>query len=274
MERSSGEDPAFGAYAPRGLKAWWLAMCQKMPIRRLALWMRKPLKSAFGDWVDVELWGLKLRLASRGNLTEQRLLYMARHYDKFEREFLAEVLTEGSVFFDIGANAGAYSLYVASLRRTGLLIEAFEPDPELCRRFRYNIAENQLSEICLNEVALGLEDGRLILQQGNGNLGQNEVLETGEGLSVTVRSLASIVKEKGIASIDVLKIDIEGHERGVLEPFFASEDASLWPQWVICEELTESGLSDGAQVLLDAGYEIVLKTRMNGIFRRDRLLRA
>ena len=47
--------------------------------------------------VDVEVWGLKLRLHSRGNLSEQRLLLMPQHLDELERRTLARELKAGDV---------------------------------------------------------------------------------------------------------------------------------------------------------------------------------
>ncbi|MEN9840916.1 MAG: hypothetical protein RL376_716, partial [Verrucomicrobiota bacterium] len=61
-----------------GPRRWLLSLLHALPTgsawRRLALWLRKPLKNALPPLVDVEIWGLRLRLKTRGNLSEQRLL--------------------------------------------------------------------------------------------------------------------------------------------------------------------------------------------------------
>jgi hypothetical protein len=77
---------------------------------RLALWLRKPLKSALPEYTDVLVWGLRLRLRSRGNLSEQRLILMPQFLDHRELSTLADFMSGGGVFLDIGANAGVYSL--------------------------------------------------------------------------------------------------------------------------------------------------------------------
>ena len=238
-----------------------------MPLRRLALWMRKPLKNALGDLVDIETWGLHLRLSTRDNLSEQRLLFMPRHLDPRERAILATELKDGGVFFDIGANAGTYSLWLASRRIADLHIEAFEPDPLLCERFKWNMIENRLGSVFLNEFALGANEGELRLARVEENLGQNHLISGGDGLVVRVKTLAGVLEEKRLDRIDALKIDVEGHEAEVLHPLFADVEKELWPQLVICEALRREGKREGAKVLLDAGYQFCEATRMNGIFR-------
>lgn len=256
----------FGSYRPKSIKGLWLKLCQCMPIRRLALWMRKPLKKSFGEWVDVDLWGLRLRLAPKGNLTEQRLLYMPKHYDTKERAILRDLLSGGGVFLDIGANAGAYSLYLASCGFAGVKIEAFEPDPKLCARFKYNLTENKLIDVCLNEYALGREDGEFVLLANRGNRGQNQVVASGDGISVPIKTLTAVVEEKGIREIKLLKIDVEGHELEVLEPFYENVARGAWPTWIICEYLPGEQNEKCAELILSKGYRLHSRTRMNGIF--------
>lgn len=257
----------WGTYGISGWKKKWLTCCHAIKNRRLALWARKPLKNAFREWADVEVWGLHLRLSPKGNLSEQRLLLMPQHLDSREREILARELTGGGVFFDIGANAGVYSLWLASRKIAGLRIEAFEPDPTLCERLKFNLAENNLSSITLNEHALGAEAGELVLARGEGNLGQNEIVASGVGTKVAVKTLSQVLREKNIDKITALKIDIEGYERIVLESFFQETPFSVWPQLVICETLDGGVSTEGAKALLAAGYEVDEHTRMNGIFR-------
>lgn len=259
----------WGCYCAGRLKKNWLSCCHGIKNRRLALWARKPLKNSFREWADVEVWGLRLRLSPKGNLSEQRLLFMPQHLDPREREILAEELVNGGVFFDVGANAGVYSLWLASRKIANLRIEAFEPGPLLCTRLRVNLAENNLSSVTLNEHALGAENGELTLARSEKNLGENGISSSGEGMRVAMKTLAKVIQEKNIAKIDALKIDIEGYEGIVLESFFKETSSSVWPRLVICETLDRGVTSDGAKALLTAGYKLSEHTRMNGVFRRD-----
>ena len=238
--------------------------------RRIALWLRKPLKNAFGESVDCEVWGMKLRIRSKGNLSEQRLLLMPQFLDAAELRLLSRELKAGDVFLDIGANAGVYSLWVASQCPAGTRVEAFEPDPGLCARLRFNLETNGLGGVSLNPFALGQRAGEAVLVSGEGNSGENRI-EAGspaDGLRVRVERLPDVLQEKGITRVKALKIDVEGAEVEVLAPLFGDGDAGMFPEIIICE-LTEHVERGPLHELLAAhGYRLAERGRLNGIFRR------
>lgn len=240
MRSSTKTQKAWGAYVPSPPVALWLKLLHAIPPgrgwRRLALWLRKPLKNALSEWVDVVVWGLRLRLRARGNLSEQRMILMPQFLDRAERLEIASELRNGGLFFDIGANAGAYSLWAASSGGPGTRIEAFEPDPELCTALRFNKDENALKSITIHALALGRRDGEMTLIRGEANRGENRVQAAGaaDGLSVRMSTLPHFLGEYGIERIDVLKIDIEGNECDALEPLFLETPRATWPGLLIC----------------------------------------
>ena len=270
MTTSVSQPPPWGAHVLRGWRAAWVRLLHALPAgsvgRRLALWLRSPVKRALGDVVDAEIWGLKLRLQLRGNLSEQRLLFMPQHLDVTEREFLARELKAGGCFLDIGANAGVYSLWVASACGPQVRVEAFEPDPELCERLRFNLATNQLSHVHLNALALGDHEGEVRLISGAGNKGENRVETTGAGTAVPMTTLPAFLNRTGISRVDALKIDVEGHEADVLAPLFNHAPRTLWPRLLI-GEVTHDGDQRFARLLADHGYQLAAAGRLNGIYR-------
>lgn len=269
--------PEWGTYVPGLVARIWLKLLHAMPVcvgcRRLALWLRKPLKAMLKGWVDVEVWGLRLRLRARGNLSEQRLIYMPQFLDRAEREALAEQLNGGGVFLDIGANAGIYSLWVASLGRDNVRVEAFEPDPELCAGLAFNIETNGLDQVRVNESALGREVGVMHLVAGENNKGENRVEAEGEsqatGNEVKMTTLKRFLEECEIDRVAAMKIDIEGHELDVLEPFFAEASEDVWPQLLICEVVHDAD-SRLVSLFEQSGYRLVGKGRLNSIFQRTK----
>ncbi len=275
MFASLPTDAPWGSCAPKGWQRIWLRCLHAIPSgagwRRLALWLRKPIKNTFGEFVDVEIWGLKLRVRSRGNLSEQRLLLMPQFLDKTERDALAGFLCKGGVFFDIGANAGVYSLWIASLRNPAISAQAFEPSPELCALLSGNLATNQITNIQLNNCALGRTEGTVTLIAGSGNKGENRIATTpsaNEGLSVPMTTLPAFLAAKNIARIDALKIDVEGHEVDVLEPLFTGAPRDAWPRLIVCEVTQDKGNRLG-DLLAGHGYKLVSSGRLNGIYRLD-----
>ncbi len=241
-------------------------------MRRLVLWLRKPLKRVLSDWTDVTVWGLRLRLFPKGNLSEQRILLMPQYFDRAERLALANELAGGGVFLDIGANIGSYSLWAASLG-TDVRVEAFEPDTELCDRLRFNLKTNKLGErVKVNNMALGCEAGTMFLSRGEINRGQNQVVETSTAgaAEVRVETLPGFLRGAGIKQITALKIDVEGHEVAVLQPMFDEVPRSVWPPLIVCEiEKKYRSASDLAvwELLVDAGYVMEKRVRINGLFR-------
>jgi FkbM family methyltransferase len=270
--------PAWGVHSPAGWRRAWLGLLHAIPagsaFRRLAIWLRKPLKTAFGPWVDLTVWGLRLRVRSQGNLSEQRLLLMPQFLDTTERLALADALRGGGNFLDIGANAGVYSLWVASLRAPGLRVDAFEPDPELCASLRFNLATNALDSVRLHSLALGASECEVVLAAGAGNKGENHITTAAEanpssaaaGIRVPMTTLPAFLAREKLARIDALKIDVEGHEVSVLAPLFAGTPRSTWPRLLICE-LTHDRESRLAALLAENGYTLAARGRLNGIYR-------
>lgn len=276
LENSSHSTANWGTHSAHGWRALWLRFLHRLPTgkvwRRISLYLRKPLKSSLGDIVDVNIWNLRLRLRPRGNLSEQRLVLMPQHVDRIEREILATELKTGDVFFDIGANIGIYSYWVASRFGRDVRIEAFEPDPKLQARLGVNIANNPvaLANLRVNPVALGSSEGEVVLVAGDGNAGENRI-EAGsaQGTRVAMTTLPAFLVREKITRIDALKIDVEGHEIAVLEPLFKEVSRSVWPKLIICE-LTQD-LDHGLAALLTSnGYVLSARGRLNGIYRLHR----
>ncbi len=271
MPSSSSTQSAWGVHAPRGWHARWLALLHSLPAgagwRRVALWLRKPLKNKLPDPVDVTVWGLKLRLRPQGNLSEQRLIFMPQYLDRLERDLLARELSQGGVFFDIGANAGVYTLSVAAACGPKVRVEAFEPDPELCVRLNHNLATNHLSHVHLNQLALGRKEGTAVLVSTEGNKGENRVEAAGgSGTAVAMTTLPKFLKEKQLERIDALKIDVEGFELDVLEPLFDGVPKSAWPRLIVCE-LAHDPTEKLPALLARHGYHLSASSRLNGVYR-------
>lgn len=231
--------------------------------------MRRPLKYGARGPLDIRLWGLKLRLNPRGNLSEERWLFLPQFSDPTERRLLIEALRPGGVFFDIGANAGFYSFWVWSHFKDQVRIEAFEPDPEICRRIRFNLAANNIDSLHLNSIALSDRSGVARLQIGEKNRGTNRLDTTAEeGVEVEMVSLNEFVRREGVTSIDAMKIDVEGHETTILGHFFDHAPREVYPRLLICETLDPRQSDDPLRTLIEnAGYRLVARGRMNTVFR-------
>lgn len=242
-------------------------------MRRLALWLRHPLKHRLQGPVDTDTWGLKLRLMPRGNLCESRWLFMPQFIDRTEREFMRAHLPADGTFVDIGANAGLYSVWAASACFHGKgTVLAIEPDPELQRRITFNRDLNQLDNLHIAPCALGDTDGNASLVVGGKNRGENQLANSAtdgdaaaDEVSVPVRTLAGLLAERNIDRIDGLKIDIEGNEHAVMRHFFDTAPESLWPRFLIFESCTEAQAESMQALAESKGYRTAARGRLNTI---------
>ena len=118
-EQTQAEDSPFGAFAPQTTLARIIAWTRAAPDsffgRKIAYALRRlGLRTLRGKPVDIESLGARMRLYPDGNVCEKRVLFTPQYFDPLERELLAGRLREGFRFIDIGANIGAYSLFLAA----------------------------------------------------------------------------------------------------------------------------------------------------------------
>jgi FkbM family methyltransferase len=141
-----------------------------------------------------------------------------------EREQLGiflKALQANDVTYDIGASIGLNAILTALACPQGKVV-AFEPEPLIRQRFEANIALNAIDNLQVLPYALTKENGQLSLYTGGtdtvspslhgANVKQLEL----ETITVTARTIDSLIEEDKIAVPDVLKIDIEGAEYDAL----------------------------------------------------------
>jgi FkbM family methyltransferase len=144
--------------------------------------------------------------------------------DEFQiAQFKAKTNLQAPIVFDVGANCGYFSMRILDAYPSAT-VYAFEPQERLVREFEGVICENNLEERAFcHHYALGKQDGTALLYQNRSPISASTVQAKAakrkiiNRQSVTVRSLNSVLKEKMIEKIDILKIDVEGAEMDVLE---------------------------------------------------------
>jgi FkbM family methyltransferase len=116
---------------------------------------------------------------------------------------------------DGGANIGDSAVILAKIYSPTVLV-AMEPDPENFKLLLTNIAP--FSQIKAVQAALWTKDTQLSLFGKEDSTVSSYVTEAGAGgLSVAARSIQSLAAEQGLAGFDLVKLDIEGAEREILE---------------------------------------------------------
>ncbi len=207
--------------------------------------------------LDVTTWGIAMRLDPRRNITEKRLLLSPSRFELEERHILEANLKAGDCFVDVGANIGAYTLWVAKLiGPTGKGI-AIEPQPSVLARLRANIALNPAFNVQVFPCGAGPCEDNMRLSIGSSNEGGASMATRQGGdntVDVAIRPLLDMIVEGGLSRIDALKIDIEGFEDQALMPFFKAAPKSLWPRLLILERSDKDWTEDLMGVLTACGY--------------------
>jgi FkbM family methyltransferase len=157
------------------------------------------------------------------NTTVSSRLFYLGEYEKDNIEKCLSFLQPGSVFFDIGANIGIYSLSAA---RLGSRVFAFEPNPRVFPDLQNNIQLNNGLKIETFNCACSEMDGEvsftIAVDSAYSSLHatayNSEIWEFRQAEQVTVPSKKAdtLVNELNIDTVDLCKIDVEGGELNVL----------------------------------------------------------
>jgi FkbM family methyltransferase len=267
---------AFGKYPPRGVIARILQATRgcsaSWPGKRRAFFLRAiAVKALNGRPLDVERLGARMRLYPYNNVCEKRILFTPQYFDATERSLIESRIGNDFVFIDVGANIGGYTLFAAAHAGPRARILAIEPQPEIFERLVYNIRQNPFANVKAIDCALADRDGEITLFVDAKNRGETSMRVVhsdalGAQLRVTAKTLATIVAEEGFDRIDIIKLDVEGAEDLILEPFFATQPRSLWPRLIIMEHGDGRWSIDLPRILVERGYAEILKTRSNLIF--------
>jgi FkbM family methyltransferase len=142
--------------------------------------------------------------------------FWMRANDRQEEErLLASYLCEGDCMVDVGANVGTLALTAASCVGRAGMVHAFEGHPRIYRYLQKNVALNGFENVRAVNLAIGEISGATQFSDMRSD-DQNSIIRSSKGgITVPMRPLDAL----GIVEpvIHLLKIDVEGYERFVLE---------------------------------------------------------
>lgn len=126
-------------------------------------------------------------------------------------------IKDGDVIIDIGANVGSYPVF-ALTKAKNLNIFCFEPDLRNFNLLKKNIDENRgRGEVKIFNLGVSGKTGNKTLYLDENNpAGQSFFIKTSKSVVVKCISLEDIFKKNKIDKCDILKIDCEGAEYGIL----------------------------------------------------------
>lgn len=156
-------------------------------------------------------------------MLQRQLYFFGTYY--LERNLLecwSELARQARIVFDVGANAGIYSLAALAANPVSI-VHAFEPTPEIATRLRATAATNNLVQLQVHELAVLDHVCMAALNRCRGendsNEGMNFVTAGAGGSSEMVEgtSLDHFCSSREIAYVDLIKLDIQGQESAALK---------------------------------------------------------
>lgn len=267
-----------GTYRPNLVTTGLINLSRSTPLGRGALrkLMTKAVRrSSPTQQLDVPLFGGVARLHHTGNSSEAKALMNPKRYAREEFEYCrAHMPKHGGTFVDIGANAGIFSLFAASLMESGTLL-AIEPQPDIFMRLQANFALNpEIRERLKIEIinsALGAEHGTLELSlPGGAGLASARGFEDAPSIEVPMAPLNELLIQYELSRIDILKIDVEGFEDEIIFPFFETATKEKWPSSIVMEYCNRHRWErDCEELLTRKGYLVAHKDKANIILSQQ-----
>lgn len=151
----------------------------------------------------------------------QENIYFLGDYERAELNTLKQFLTADSVFLDIGANFGLYTLNAAKIISHPGKIISFEPFSKNFEALQKNVKTNNLSQVQLINSAVSNVDStiQLYLDENENNLGSVSASPIENALIESVKTICidGFLENTSLNKIDLVKIDVEGHEYNVLQ---------------------------------------------------------
>ena len=138
-------------------------------------------------------------------------------YEKDTSYLINKYIKKDSIFFDIGANEGFFSVLASKKIITGK-IYCFEPQKNLLKIIEKNLLKNNFKNFFLLNFGIGESQYFTNLNVFNDtNTGSSSILKkhffNTKKTKIKVKSLDQFVSEEKLYSqIDLVKIDIEGYE--------------------------------------------------------------
>lgn len=160
-----------------------------------------------------------IELHYRPGTSDQGLIYEILLRPGAKADYWLPEYIDAKAVLDIGANTGIASVFL-SRRFPNARIYAFEPVPQNFALLTRNVAT--LGNVTGVQKALGKADGsfEMFRSDSQANLGGYSFHEAGSDVGqrtvVQVREARAMMREFGLESADVIKIDTEGSEYDIL----------------------------------------------------------
>lgn len=138
----------------------------------------------------------------------------------------------GDLVVELGAEFGTETLFLSrSVGPTGRVISV-EAHPQTCAGLREMVRLNQLCNVTVVQAAVGGISGTTTISDG---AALSNVVGRGD-IQIPARTLAELLAEFDIDKVDLLKVNIEGSERSLMESMTPSEAERISHAVISCHD--------------------------------------
>jgi FkbM family methyltransferase len=220
----------------------WLKRSPNLFIRKLHAEMRRKLSSSPKPRGTINIGDVVFPYEMAVDPVCMNLIYFG-DYDLEVAMVLERFLRPGMTFLDVGANVGYFSALALSLVGTNGHVHSFEPVPSIFAHLEKVARANPEHDLVCNMCGLGENDDVSIISvAGSINAGWNTMVPgfmssdlAVETVPVRVQRLDEYLFGRGINSVDLIKIDVEGFELPILRGSQAFFEKMPNKPPIICE---------------------------------------
>ena len=158
--------------------------------------------------------GMKMTFNLEDKYVSRSLLFRGV-WEPYQSRLLTNLSTRNSVFIDVGANVGYYTLMLATKVKQ---ILAFEPDPGNFSLLKHNVEQNNIVNVVLENRGISNSTGNKKLFLSEDNYGDHRLWSNGgkSWVDVDLVRLDDYLDLTGL-NVDLIKMDIQGAEWHALE---------------------------------------------------------
>lgn len=137
-------------------------------------------------------------------------------YEFEKQQVLPSLIKPGDVVYDIGAHVGYFTIICAKLVGPAGQVVAFEPFPENYDYVLRHVALNRLTNVVPVAAGVGAKDGVVTFEVGTHSATGKKSQGGSGSLRFKIVNLVEFIREEGLRSPNLIKMDIEGAEEEVI----------------------------------------------------------
>lgn len=201
--------------------AVWVSQRHAIPYRFRKSFIKRVCPQILQNYpFEIDFYGIKYS-GNTKNVAD-RIFFMFGGCEKYILSFMKNysVAAKGDkfVFFDVGAHVGNHSLFMSKYASE---IHSFEPSPMAREALNSKIYSNSITNITVHPVGLADRNDKIpFYLSSNDNFSAGSFIKNnskGDVRELEIKIGDEVAQKHGVEKIDLIKIDVEGLERQVID---------------------------------------------------------